>query len=70
MGRDKLHDLVDRVPEAERASAMRFLAYVAAGPAYRASLLAHAAAIARASEDVRAGNATSHDEILRGFGLR
>jgi len=40
MSRDTLHELVDRIPEAELSAARRFLEYLASSPAYRAALLA------------------------------
>jgi hypothetical protein len=80
MGRDTLHDLVDRIPEEELPAAERFLEYLAVSPAYRAAFFAppddepvtdaDLAAIARARDEVRAGKVISHDEILREFGLR
>ncbi|MGD0872890.1 MAG: hypothetical protein ABSB88_25375 [Bryobacteraceae bacterium] len=80
MSRDTLHDLVDRIPEAELPAAKLFLEYLAVSPAWRAALSAplddepvtdaDAAAIARARDEVRAGKVTSHAEILREFGLR
>jgi hypothetical protein len=80
MSRDTLHDLVDRIPEDELPAAKRFLEYLAVSPAYRAAFFAppddepvteaDVTAIARARDEVRAGKAISHDEILREFGLR
>jgi hypothetical protein len=80
MSRDTLHDLIDRIPEEELPAAKRFLEYLVASPAYRAALSAPAddepvteadsAAIARAHDEVLSGKITSHDEILREFGLR
>jgi hypothetical protein len=80
MGRDTLHDLVDRIAEDELPTARRFLEYLATSPAYRAALSAppddepvteaDAAAIGRARDEVRAGRVVSHEEILREFGLR
>lgn len=80
MSRDTLHDLIDRIPEEELPAAKRFLEYLAVSPAYRAALSAppddepvteqDAAAIARVGNEVRAGQVTSHDEVLREFGLR
>ena len=80
MSRDTLHDLVDRIPEEELPAARRFLEYLVVSPAYRAALFAppddepvteaDVTAIARARDEVRAGNVTSHDEIQRDFGLR
>jgi hypothetical protein len=80
MSRDTLHDLVDRIPEAELPAAKLFLEYLAVSQAWRAALSAplddepvtdaDVAAIARARDEVRAGKVTSHDEILREFGLR
>ena len=75
-----MHHLIDRIPEGELPAAQRFLEYLASNPAYRAALSAppddepvtsdDAAAIAKAREDVRAGRAVSHDDVLREFGLR
>ena len=80
MSRDTLHDLVDRIPEDELPAARRFLEYLVVSPAYRAALSAppddepvteaDVTAIARAQDEVRAGNVASHDEVLRDFGLR
>jgi hypothetical protein len=80
MSRDTLHDLVDRIPEEEFPAAQRFLEYLVVNPAWRAALSAppddepvtdaDVAAIARARDEVRAGKVTSHEEILREFGLR
>lgn len=80
MSRERLHHLIDRIPEGELPAAQRFLEYLASNPAYRAALAApaddepvtsgDAEAIARAREDVRAGRAASHDDVLREFGLR
>jgi hypothetical protein len=80
MSRETLHDLVDRIPEEELAAAGRFLEYLAVSSAYRAAFFAppddepvtdaDAAAIARAREEVRAGNTIPHNEILREFGVR
>jgi hypothetical protein len=56
------------------------LEYLVVSPAYRAASCAppddepvteaDVQAIARSREEVRAGNATSHEEIRREFGLR
>ena len=80
MGRDTLHDLIDRIAEDELPTAKRFLEYLATSPAYRAALAAPPddeqvtegddAAIARARAEVQAGKVVSHEEILREFGLR
>jgi hypothetical protein len=80
MGRDTLHDLVDRIPEEELPTAERFLEYLAVSPAYRAAMSApvddepltgaDVAAIAKAREEVHAGKVVSHDEVLQEFGLR
>jgi len=80
MSRRALHDLIDRIPEAELAAAQRFLEYLAVSPAYRAALSsppddepvteADAAAIAQAREEVRTGELVPHDEVLREFGLK
>ena len=80
MSRDAFYNLIDRIPEEELPAAKRFLEYLLVNPAYRAALSAPAddepvteadeAAIARASNEVRAGKVVSHDEVLREFGLR
>ena len=80
MSRDTLHDLVDRIPEAELPAARRYLEYLVVSPAYRAALLAalddepvteaDATGISHAREDVRTGRVIPHDEVLREFGLR
>jgi len=80
MSRNTLHDLVDRLPEDELPSAQRFLEYLATSPAYRAALAApaddepvteaDAEAISKARDDIRAGRVSSHDDVLREFGLR
>ena len=79
MSRHALHDLVDRIPEEQLSAAQRFLEYLAASTAYRAAWSAppddepvtdgDSAAIARAREEVRAGNVVPHDDVLREFGL-
>jgi hypothetical protein len=79
MSREPLYDLIDRIPEEERPAAKRFLEYLLVSPAYRAALTAppddepvtdaDAAAMKRASNEVRLGKVASHDEILREFGL-
>jgi hypothetical protein len=80
MSRDSLHDLVDRIPEAELLAARRFLEYLVVSPALRAVQTAplddedvtgaDEEAIARARADVDAGRITSHEDLLREFGLR
>ena len=80
MSRNRLHDLVDRIPEEEVAAATRFLEYLTISPACRAALAAppddepltegDILAIANAEEDVRAGTTSPHEEILREFSLR
>ena len=82
MNRDSLHNLIDRIPEAEVQVARRFLEYLATSPAYRAAQLAphddepvttadaDAEAIARARSDIEAGRVTPHEDVLREFGLR
>lgn len=80
MSREMLHELIDRIPDGELPAAQRFLEYLACNPAYRAALAAppddepvtsgDAEAIRKADEDVRARRTVSHDEVLRGFGLR
>jgi hypothetical protein len=78
MAREVLHNLIDRIPEAEISAAQRFLEYLASTPAFRAAILASpddepvtpgdAEAIARARADIESGRIVSHDEILREFG--
>jgi hypothetical protein len=78
MARERLHTLIDRIPEAEISAAQRFLEYLATTPAFRAANLAtsddepitqgDAEAIARARKDIESGRVVSHDEILREFG--
>jgi hypothetical protein len=73
-------ELIDWVPEGELTAAQRFLEYLASNPAYRAALAAppddepvtsdDAEDIVKAREDVRAGRAVSHYDVLRDFGLR
>jgi hypothetical protein len=80
MSRDALHELIDRIPEAEIGAAQRYLEYLSISPAYRAALGApqdeepvtegDAQAISRARNDIEAGRVVSHDEILREFGLQ
>ena len=80
MSRESLHHLVDRLPDAELAAAQRFLEYLAANPALRAALAAppddepvtaqDLEAIRRAQDDVRSGRVSSHDDVLREFGLK
>jgi len=80
MSRESLHQLLDRIPDAELAAAGRFLEYLATAPAYRAALCAapddepvtegDAAAIQRARDDVASGRVVAHEEVLREFGLR
>ncbi len=80
MSRDTLHHLVDRIPVEELSAAQRYLEYLAVNPAYRTALSASAddehvtegdaKAIAQSHEDVRSGKISSHDEVLREFGLR
>jgi hypothetical protein len=78
MAREALHQLIDRIPEAEVSAARRFLEYLAAGAALRTALVApcddepvtngDAKAIARARADLEAGRVVPHEEILREFG--
>jgi len=80
MSRETLHHLVDRIPDAELAAAQRYLEYLASNPALRAALTAppddepvsadDVEAIRRALDDVRAGRVSSHDDVLREFGLK
>ena len=78
MARERLHTLIDRIPEAEISAAQRFLEYLASTPAFRAANLAtpddelvtqgDAEAIARARKDIESGRVVPQDEILREFG--
>ena len=80
MTRDALHELIDRLPEAEIAAAQRFLAYLATSAAFRATLSAppddepvtrgDMESIARALTDIQAGRSVSHEAILREFGIQ
>jgi hypothetical protein len=80
MGREALHDLVNRIPEHDLAAAQRYLEYLATSPAYRAAMSAppddepvtagDSEAIERAVGEIRTGNVVSHDAILSEFGLR
>jgi hypothetical protein len=79
MSRDEIHHLVDRIPDDELPAARRFLEYLAVNPAYRAALSAaiddeavtasDAEMIARARRELDSGRVTSHDDVLREFGL-
>ncbi|MBC8165093.1 MAG: hypothetical protein H7Y20_04370 [Bryobacteraceae bacterium] len=79
MNRDTLHSLIDRIAEVEVPAAQRFLEYLATTPAYRAARLAPPDdepvtasdnnSIARARADMEAGLVTTHDDVLREFGL-
>jgi hypothetical protein len=79
MGRDTLHELIDRLQEGELTAAQRYLEFLATSPAYRAALSAppddepvtagDAQAIANVRDEIAAGRVVSHDEILREFGL-
>ena len=80
MTRDALHELIDRLPEAEIAAAQRFLAYLATSAAFRATLSAppddepvtrgDMESIARALTEIQAGRSVSHEAILREFGIQ
>ena len=80
MSRRDLHDLVDRIPNEEIATAQRFLEFLVVSPAYRAAISAppddepvseaDAAAINRAREEILHGKVVPHEDILREFGLR
>ena len=80
MSRGAQHDLMDRIPEKEIPAAKRFLEYLAVSPAYRAALSApvddepvtetDAAAIEHAQDAIRSGSVSSHDDVLREFGLQ
>ena len=78
MARERLHTLIDRIPEVEISTAQRFLEYLASTAAFRAAILASpddepvtpddADAIARARKEIESGRVVSHDEIVREFG--
>ena len=80
MDRDSLHSLIDRIPEADLLAVRRFLEYLAVSPAFRAAQTAalddeevtraDEDAMARAQADIEAGRTTSHEDVLREFGLR
>lgn len=80
MDRDSLHRLIDRIPEADLLAARRYLEYLAVTPAFRAVQTAPSddeevtrgdeEAMTRADADVEAGRITSHEDVLREFGLR
>ncbi|MBK5294808.1 MAG: hypothetical protein JJE04_24410 [Acidobacteriia bacterium] len=80
MTRELLHQLLDRIPDADLPAAQQLLENLANNPAYKTALAAapddepvttgDAAAIARAQDDLRTGRTVSHDEVLREFGLR
>jgi len=80
MDRTPLHDLVDRIPESDIPTALRFLELLTANnPAFRAArsaamddeevTYADEAAILRAKEDVSEGRVSTHEEVLREFAL-
>jgi hypothetical protein len=79
MGRDTLHELVNRIPENDLVAAQRYLEYLATSQAYRAALAAapddepvtegDAHAIERTAAEIRAGKVVEHEEILREFGI-
>jgi hypothetical protein len=80
MDRNSLHRLIDRIPDADLLAARRFLEYLAVSPAFRAVQTAtlddeevtraDEESMARAQADIEAGRVTSHEEVLREFGLR
>ncbi len=80
MTRERLHEMVDRIPESDIAAAQQALERLARDASFRAALSAplddepvtagDATAIARALEEIKAGRAVSHDEVLREFGIR
>jgi predicted transcriptional regulator len=80
MDRNSLHRLIDRIPDADLLAARRFLEYLAVSPALRAVQTAtlddeevtraDEESMARAQADIEAGRVTSHEEVLREFGLR
>lgn len=80
MTRERLHEMIDRIPESYIAAAQQALERLAKDASFRAALSApaddepvtagDASAIARALADVKAGRTVSHDEVLREFGIR
>ena len=72
--------IVTRIPESEIVAAQRVLERLAMDAAFRAAMSAPSddepvtagdvEAIARARREIQAGRVTSHDEILREFGIR
>ena len=79
--KDKLHHLVDQLPECELGAAQRFLEYLrdTGDPVLRAFMEApeddepeteeERQAIAEAMEDIEAGRGISHEEVKRELGL-
>jgi len=75
--REKLHDLVDKLPNSELHAAERYLEFLFRSQKTLPQILAEApiddepetpeeaAAVAEAWEDVRAGRVVSHDEVKR-----
>jgi len=80
MNRETLHNLIDRIPEADLGAARRFLEYLVVSPVFRAAqaapmdeeevTAADAEAMRRAQAEVDAGHVSSHEDVLREFGLR
>ncbi len=60
MARERLHILIDRIPEEEISAAQRFLEYLASTPAFRTAT--------PALPDDEPVRVVSHDEIMREFG--
>ncbi len=80
MGREALHELIDRIPESGIVAAQRVLERLADDAAFRAAMSAptddepvtagDAEAIARARGDLEGVRVVSHDDLLREFGIR
>jgi hypothetical protein len=80
MSRETLHELIDRIPEADLIAARRFLEYLVVSPAFRAAQAApideeevtpaDAEAMSRAQTEVDAGRVSAHEDVLREFGVR
>ena len=80
MNREGLHNLIERIPDAEVPAAQRFLEYLVISPALRAAQAAppddepvtadDETAIARSQAEIEAGKVTSHEAVLREFGVR
>ena len=80
MNRDTLHQLIDRIAEADLVAARRFLEYLVVNPVFRAVQAApiddeevtpgDAEAMSRVETEMEAGRISSHEDVLREFGLR